>query len=123
MWYNSSMKIEMTFAPGWTQAIDTSDEGQERVDLATYISDTFKAINGFRPRWWDLREWSVEDLRAEAKSLEDEVVVSIQRERADEARRQQEMADHHLAVAKVMKPAGKTYKPFALQFRALGYDV
>jgi len=117
------MKIEMTFAPGWTQAIDTSDEGQERVDLATYISDTFKAINGFRPRWWDLREWSVEDLRAEAKSLEDEVVVSIQRERADEARRQQEMADHHLAVAKVMKPVGKTYKPFALQFRALGYDV
>ena len=113
MWYNSSMKIEMTFAPGWTQAIDTSDEGQERVDLATYISDTFKAINGFRPRWWDLREWSVEDLRAEAKSLEDEVVVSIERERAEEARRQAEMADHHLAVAKAMKPVSPTFKPFA----------
>ena len=117
------MKIEMTFAPGWTQTIDTSDEGQERQDLATYISDTFKAINGFRPRWWDLREWSVEDLRAEAKSLEDEVVVSIERDRAREAARQAEMADHHTAVAKAMKPAGKTYKPFALKLRALGYNV
>ena len=113
----------MIFADGWIQSIDTSDEGQERQDLATYISDTFKSVNGFRPRWWDLREWSVEDLRKEAKSLEDEVVASIERERAEEARRQLEMADHHLAVAKAMKPAGKTYKPFALKFRALGYDV
>jgi len=111
--YNSCMKIEMTFAPGWTQTIDTSDEGQERQDLATYISDTFKAINGFRPRWWDLREWSIEDLRAEAKSLEDEVVVSIQRERAEEARRQAEMAAHHLAVSEAKKPIAGTFKPFA----------
>ena len=115
--------MEMTFAPGWTQKIDISNEGQERADLASYISDTFKAINGIRPRWWNLREWSLDDLRAEAKSLEDEVVVSIQRERAQEAARQQEMADHHLAVAAAMKPAGKTYKPFALKLRALGYDV
>ena len=105
--------MKMTFAPGWTQTIDTSDEGQERVDLASYISDTFKAINGFRPRWWDLREWSVEDLRAEAKSLEGEVVVSIQRERAEEARRQAEMAAHHVAVAMAMKPVSPTHKPFA----------
>ena len=103
----------MTFAAGWTQTIDTSNEGQERADLATYISDTFKAINGFRPRWWDLREWSVEDLRAEANNLQDEVVESNLRERAQEARRQQEMADHHQAVAKAMKPARKTFKPFA----------
>ena len=105
--------MKMTFAPGWTQTIDTSDEGQERVDLASYISDTFKAINGFRPRWWDLREWSVEDLRAEAKSLEGEVVASIQRERAEEARRQAEMAAHHVAVAMAMKPVSPTHKPFA----------
>ena len=123
MWYTSRMKNEMTFAPGWTQTIDTSNEGQERADLATYISDTFKAINGFRPRWWDLREWSVEDLRAEANNLQDEVVESNLRDRAEEAARQQEMADHHLAVAAAMKPAGKTYKPFALKLRALGYDV
>ena len=107
------MKKEMTFAAGWTQSIDTSDEGQERVDLATYISDTFKAVNGFRPRWWDLREWSIEDLRKEAKSLEDEVLVSIQRERAQEARRQAEMAAHHMAVAMAMKPVSPTFKPFA----------
>ena len=103
----------MTFAAGWTQSIDTSDEGQERQDLATYISDTFKAVNGFRPRWWDLREWSVEDLRKEAKSLEDEVVASIERDRRQEAARQAEMADHLLAVSKAMKPANLTFKPFA----------
>jgi len=103
----------MTFAAGWTQSIDTSNEGQERADLASYISDTFKAINGIRPRWWDLREWSLDDLRAEAKSLEDEVVVSIQRERAQEAARQVEMAAHHVAVATAMKPVSPTFKPFA----------
>jgi hypothetical protein len=107
------MKKSMTFAAGWTQSIDTSDEGQERQDLATYISDTFKAVNGFRPRWWDLREWSVEDLRKEAKSLEDEVVASIERDRRQEAARQAEMAAHHLAVSKAMKPASLTFKPFA----------
>ena len=105
--------MKMTFAPGWTQTIDTSNEGQERQDLASYISDTFKAINGYRPRWWDLREWSVEDLRAEAKSLEGEVVASIQRERAEEARRQAEMAAHHVAVAAAKKPLSYTFKPFA----------
>ena len=104
--------MEMKFADGWTQSIDTSNEGQERADLASYISDTFKAINGIRPRWWDLREWSLDDLRAEAKSLEDEVVVSIQRERAQEAARQVEMADHHMAVAMAMKPASPTFNPF-----------
>ena len=113
MSYNSSMKNEMTFAPGWTQTIDTSDEGQERQDLATYISDTFKAINGFRPRWWDLREWSVEDLRKEATSLEDEVGASVSLERAREAQRQAEMAAHHLAVSEAKKPISGTHKPFA----------
>ena len=113
MWYNYIMEIKkMTFAPGWVQTIDTSDEGQERQDLASYISDTFKAINGIRPRWWDLREWSLDDLRAEAKSLEDEVVESIKQERAEEARRQMEMAQHHMAVAKAMKPVSPTFKPF-----------
>ena len=107
------MKKEMTFAAGWPQTIDTSNEGQERADLATYISDTFKAINGFRPRWWDLREWSVEDLRAEANNLQDEVVESNLRERAQEARRQAEMAAHHLAVSEAKKPIAGTHQPFA----------
>ena len=103
----------MTFAPGWTQSIDTSNEGQERADLASYISDTFKAINGVRPSWWDLREWSLDDLRAEANTLQDEVVESIMRDRAEEARRQQEMADHHLAVSKAKKPISPPHHPFS----------
>ena len=102
----------MTFAPGWTQSIDTGGI-REREDLASYISDTFKAINGVRPSWWGLSGWSLETLRGEAKSLEDEVVASIERERAEEAARQVEMADHHLAVAKAMKPVSLTFKPFA----------
>ena len=105
-------KNTFTFAAGWTQKIDTSNEGQERADLASYISDTFKAINGIRPRWWDLREWSLDDLRAEANTLQDEVVESIIRDRAEEAHRQQEMADHHTAVAAAMKPVSPTHKPF-----------
>ena len=102
----------MIFAPGWTQSIDTGGT-REREDLASYISDTFKCINGIRPRWWGLNEWSLADLRKEAKSLEDEVLVSIQRERAEEAHRQAEMAAHHMAVAMAMKPVSPTFKPFA----------
>ena len=41
----------MTFAPGWTQQIDTTDEGRERADLLCYINDTHKAVYGYRPRW------------------------------------------------------------------------
>ena len=102
----------MTFAPGWVQTIDPANEKQ---DLLTYINDTHKAVYGFRPRW--SREWadnvSLTDLRAEAKSLEDEVVASIQRDRARETYRQAEMAAHHLAVSKAKKPISGTFKPFA----------
>ena len=102
----------MTFAAGWTQSIDV-DGTHERQDLASYISDTFKSINGIRPRWMNLREWSLDDLRAEAKSLEDEVVASIKRDRAEEAYRQSEMAAHHIAVSMAKKPIARTFKPFA----------
>jgi len=102
----------MTFAAGWTQSIDV-DGTNERQDLASYISDTFKSINGIRPRFWNLQNWSLADLRAEAKALEVEVVESIERDRAEEAARQQEMADHHMAVALAMKPVSQTFKPFA----------
>ena len=105
--------MEMTFAPGWTQKIDISNEGQERADLASYISDTFKAINGIRPRWWNLREWSLDDLRKEANDLQSQVVASIERDRRQEAASQAEMAVHHMAVAMAMKPVSPTFKPFA----------
>ena len=104
---------QMTFAPGWTQSIDTSDEGQERVDLASYISDTFKAINGYRPRFWDMREWSIADLRAEAKSLEDEVVESIKRDKREAHERMLEANRVALIYRNAKKPLDCSFKPFA----------
>ena len=117
--------MKMTFAAGWTQTIDTSSEVAERKDLLTYINDTHKAVYGFRPRWD--REWadnvSIKVLRKDAAKLEADVIAEARAERVREARRQQEMADHLLAVSEAKKPACKTYKPFALKLRALGYDV
>ena len=112
--YNICMesKNTLTFAAGWVQHIDPATERQ---DLLTYINDTHKAVWGYRPRWG--REWAenvpLDVLRNEAKSLEDEVVASIKRDRADEARRQSEMAAHHLAVSMAKKPVARTFKPFA----------
>ena len=108
-------KNTMTFAAGWVQEIDTSDESRERADLLSYISDTHKSVYGYRPRWD--REWAattpMANLRKTAKRLEADVDAAIKRERAQEAHRQAEMAAHHLAVSKAMKPASLTFKPFA----------
>ena len=64
--------MKRTFAPGWTQVINTADPKQERADLLCYINDTHKAVYGFRPRWD--REWAdnvpMADLRKEADNLE-----------------------------------------------------
>ena len=112
--YNICMesKNTLTFAAGWVQHIDPATERQ---DLLTYINDTHKAVWGYRPRWG--REWAenvpLDVLRNEAKSLEDEVVASIERDRVEEARRQSEMAAHHLAVSMAKKPVARTFKPFA----------
>ena len=104
----------MTFAPGWTQQIDTTDEGRERADLLCYINDTHKAVYGYRPRWD--REWAdnvlLVDLRKEARNLEAQVVAESKRERAEEAHRQSEMAAHHIAVSLAKKPIARTFKPF-----------
>ena len=102
----------MTFAPGWTQKIDT-DGVKEREDLASFISDTFKSINGIRPRWWDLREWSLDDPRAEAKSLEDEVIESIKQDKRDAHERMLEANRHALATRRAKKPLPRSFKPFA----------
>ena len=103
---------EMTFAPGWTQIIDT-DGVREREDLASFISDTFKMLNGIRPRWWDMREWSLEDLRAEAKSLEDEVVEQIKRDKRAAHERMLEANRVALIHRNAKKPLASTYKPFS----------
>ena len=102
----------MIFAAGWTQSIDTGGIS-ERQDLASYISDTFKAINGIRPRWWDMREWSLDDLRAEAQSLEDEVVESIKQDKRDAHERMLEANRVALIHRNAKKPLGSTFKPFA----------
>ena len=105
----------MTFAAGWVQEIDTSDESRERADLLSYISDTHKSVYGYRPRWD--REWAdttpIAKLRKEAERLEADVYAEIERDRAREAHRQAEMSAPHLAVSKAMKPISLTFKPFA----------
>ena len=104
----------MTFAPGWTQSIDTGGP-RERADLLSYISDTHKAVYGFRPRWG--REWAdnatLTELRQDAEKLEESVIAEAAADRAREARRQAEMAKHHLAVSRAKKPIPHTFKPFA----------
>ena len=102
----------MIFAAGWTQSIDTGGT-REREDLASYISDTFKAINGYRPRFWDMREWSIDDLRAEPKSLEDEVVASIKRDKVEAHERMLEANRVALIHRQAKKPLSCSFKPFA----------
>ena len=112
--YNDVMesKNTMIFAAGWTQSIDTGGT-REREDLASYISDTFKAINGYRPRFWDMREWSIDDLRAEAKSLEDEIVESIKQDKRDAHERMLEANRVALIHRQAKKPLSCSFKPFA----------
>ena len=105
-------KNTMIFAAGWTQSIDTGGT-REREDLASYISDTFKAINGYRPRFWDMREWSIDDLRAEAKSLEDEIVESIKQDKRDAHERMLEANRVAFIHRQAKKPLACSFKPFA----------
>ena len=102
----------MTFAPGWTQSIDTGGI-REREDLASYISDTFKAINGVRPSWWGLSGWSLETLRGEAKALEAEVIESIKQDKRDAHERMLEANRVALIHRNAKRPLGSTFKPFA----------
>ena len=101
----------MIFAAGWTQSIDTGGT-RERADLASFISDTFKAINGFRPHFGDMTEWPLDDLRREAQSLEDEVFASIQRDKRDAHERMLEANRVALIHRNAKKPLGSTFKPF-----------
>ena len=102
----------MIFAAGWTQSIDTGGTC-ERQDLASYISDTFKAINGFRPHFGDMTEWPLADLRREAQSLEDEVFASIQRDKVEAHERMLEANRVAVIYRNAKKPLGSTFKPFA----------
>jgi len=105
--------MKRIFAPGWTQVINTADPQQERIDLASYISDTFKAINGIRPRWWDMNDMSLEGLREIANDLEDEVVESIQQDKRDAHERMLEANRVAVLYRAAKKPVSRTFKPFA----------
>jgi hypothetical protein len=107
------MNTEMTFAPGWTQRIDRTDVDAERADLACYISDTFKALNGIRPRWWNLNDWDLEDLRREADDLEVEVKEDIDRQKRDNHKRMLEANKVAVIHRAAKKPVARTYKPFS----------
>ena len=102
----------MTFAPGWTQSIDTGGD-REREDLASYISDTFKAIHGIRPSWWGLSGWSLETLRGEAKALEAEVIESIKQDKRDAHERMLEANRVAVIHRAAKKPLPRTFKPFS----------
>ena len=106
------MTTSMTFAAGWTQSIDTGGT-RERADLASFISDTFKAIHGFRPHFGDMAEWPLADLRREAQSLEDEVVESIKQDKRDAHERMLEANRVALIHRNAKKPVSRTFKPFA----------
>ena len=92
--------MELTFAPGWTQEIAT-DTDRERDDLLDYISDTYKSLNGFRPRGIT-SGMTIEDLRTQADSLEQEVLEEMEREiklmKVLEERTRRNKADHRRAM-------------------------
>ena len=53
-----------------------------RDDLVSYISDTFKMLEGIRPRF-DFHLWSVEELEAECDRLSAQVEYEIHRDRIE----------------------------------------
>ena len=88
--------MELTFAPGWTQKIDTNGE-TERDDLLSYISDTYKSLYGYRPRG-NTSAMTIEDLRTQADSLEQDVLAGIELVKKLAERTRRNKADHRRAV-------------------------
>ena len=103
--------MRMTFAPGWTQEIRPE---KEREVLMCYIRDTYKAVNGFRPRY-DHTEDTIEDLRAMANSLQDDVVEAGIREEKRALQKKRDKSAHRAAMKYYtnLKPRNDTLK-FAL---------
>ena len=111
--YNDVMEMKkMTFAPGWVQIIDPANEKR---DLLSYISDTYKSVYGFRPRWGS--EWlnnaTLKDLREEAADLEAAVLRDIEDEKVRAHERMLEANRVALIHRNAKKPVSRTFKPFA----------
>ena len=111
--YNDVMEMKkMPFAPGWVQIIDPANEKR---DLLSYISDTYKSVYGFRPRWGS--EWlnnaTLKDLREEAADLEAAVLRDIEDEKVRAHERMLEANRVALIHRNAKKPVSRTFKPFA----------
>ena len=91
------MSKTLTFAPGWTQTINTSNEVDERNDLLSYISDTYKGLYGFRPRG-DTFAMTIEDLRTQADSLQKDVLREAEYIKQEFLRKKREKVAHKRAV-------------------------
>ena len=82
--------------------------------VSTYLRKARSIARDFQNSLEEVaREAELDDLRKEANDLQSQVVASIERDRRQEAARQAEMAEHHMAVALAMKPVSPTFKPFA----------
>lgn len=64
----------------------------ERQNLVCEISDTYKSLNGIRPRWMNFDTMTIEQLREEAADL--------QRQVEREIREEQEAAEREAAALK-----------------------
>ena len=106
-WYNMTT---MTFAPGWTQTIDTGGT-RERDDLLSYISDTYKGLYGFRPHG-DTSAMTITNLRDEAAKLERDVMAGIEFMKKCAERTKRNKADHRRAVKyyTTLKPRNDSLK-------------
>ena len=102
--------MELTFAPGWTQKIDTNG-ARERDDLLSYISDTYKGLYGMRPHG-DTSGMTIEDLRTQADGLQKDVLAGIEFMKKCAERTKRNKADHRRAVKyyTTLKPRNDSLK-------------
>lgn len=64
-------------------AFRTWEQLSERDQLLSMISDSYKSINGVRPRW-DTSHMTIEEVRAWNDDLTNEIRATIEQEAADE---------------------------------------
>lgn len=72
-------------------------ENTKREELINLISDTYKELNGIRPRFYNWDAMTEEDLEAEYSELSNQVLRRILEQRNEER-------EHQAAVAKAMTP-------------------
>ena len=75
----------------WAEYGVTTAEGLERYLLVGEIWDSYKDLNGIRPRWMNFNEMSLDELRKEAESLckeaESLIEEDLRKEREEEERK------------------------------------